>query len=135
MSTNKGVNTTLMDAGTIVDPGMMEAPVKCFIDTYEADEITAASTIEMGPVLPKGARIVDFVIYHDALGTGVTLSVGDGTTANKFLAATAAATAGSIRPVLASIGDALAADTQLYLTSGSAAADGTIRMVVFYVHN
>lgn len=134
MGTYKGVNTTLLDANTTIGPGMIESPVKCFIDTYEASAVTAASTIEMGPVLPKGARIVDFAIFHDALGSGVTLAVGDGTTAAKFLAATSAAAAGVIRPILASIGDVLAADTQLYLTTADAAT-GTIRMVVWYVHN
>jgi hypothetical protein len=134
MSTNYGVHRTIEKAGlNKLDPGEWGGRVKCAYDSFEADGVTAASTISMCFV-PKGARIVAGSMFHDALGTGVTLSVGDGTTADEYMAAASAASAGSLDfDAIDNLGEPLDDDKYMIVTVGAAAATGTIKMFVWYV--
>jgi len=79
MSTLYGVNATKINAmkpTNILDPGSTGGKVRCFIDTYVglATE-SAADVIEMGPELPKGARILS--LSFQQVGCGGTPDVGD----------------------------------------------------------
>jgi hypothetical protein len=40
--------------------------------------------------------VYDVIVHHDALGTGVTLTVGDSGSASRYIGATNAATAGKV---------------------------------------
>lgn len=65
--------------------------------------------------LPKGAIVLPISsIYTQDLGTDVNLTVGDGTTADKFLTATAGTTAA--RTNFTGMPTELAAETTLYVT-------------------
>lgn len=134
MAEFKGVNYTLFAAGTILDPGNWGSRVQMMYDTYEASSLGTGSTIKMG-VLPAGARILpQSMVMTDALGTGVTLAVGDGTTATKFMAATSFASAGSVGfTAIDNLGVRLAADTNIVITTGGGAATGTIKLFLLYV--
>lgn len=136
MADYKAAGVTGLDAvpKTYMNPGCVNGKVRVWQDTYEADGVVAAKTIEVAR-LPKGARILPgSVIAADALGSGVTLACGDGTTADKFFAATAANTADKqigltkIDP----LGTALTADTSIVLTVAGATATGTIKAFILY---
>ena len=58
----------------------------------EASSLASGSDISVAR-LPKGAKVYDVVIIHDALGSGVTLKVGDSADDDRYVAATAAANA------------------------------------------
>jgi len=133
MSAVKGVNYTLYAAGTILDPGAWGSRVQLMYDEYEAEGLTTASTITVG-VLPAGARLLpNSIIMHDALGTSRTLALGDGTTANKFMAATAAASAGKLwLTAIDELGVRLAASTNLVLTIAGGTGTGTIKSFILY---
>ena len=45
-------------------------------DTFEASSLASGSDISVAR-LPSGAKVYDVAIHHDALGSGVTLAVGD----------------------------------------------------------
>lgn len=105
------------------------------ISTYEASATASGSLIEMD-FLPKGARLLSGKLVTDALGSGVTITVGDGTTAARFLAATTCNTANlntPLTPGIAEIESGLTAETKLILTVGGAAATGTIMLEVEYI--
>jgi hypothetical protein len=133
MSAVKGVNYTLFAAGTILDPGAWGSRVQLMYDEYEASGLTAASTITVG-VLPAGARLLpQSMIMTDALGTARTLALGDGTTANKFMAATSVAAAGSVwLTAIDQLGVRLAASTNMVLTIAGGTGTGTIKSFIFY---
>lgn len=79
--------------------------------------------LEMVPI-PKGAELVDFTLEGDN-GTGsMTVAVGDGTTADKFLVATAAAAAFVAR-MGKGFGTPFAAAGALVVTFGTAAPTAT----------
>lgn len=139
MSAVKGVNTTLYDAGGVakIAQGITDGRVKVFTDSYEAAALATSSTIEMGPELPAGARILGFTLAYDAIST-VSLSVGDGASAARYLASfDTANTAGIKNEILVDgldyvIGTA-SSDNQFYIsTTGVSAATGTIKLAVFY---
>lgn len=107
-------------------------------DSYEAAALASGSTIALGVPVPRGARFAGFDVWHDALGTDVTLALGDAADDDRFMAAAAAATAGNLNAsengVIGGIGYQFTADTQLYLKTGGAAATGTIVVQVYYTH-
>ena len=94
MASVKGANFTNLTADPIVKIGAGEfsGKVRVQYDSYEASSLASGSDISVAR-LPKGAIVYDIVIHHDALGSGVTLAVGDSDSAGRYIAATAAATA------------------------------------------
>ena len=143
MATVKGVNRTIADATDwdhTLKPGKFGGHVSCFVDTYEAAALPSGDTIEMGPDLPIGAKVLGGILYYDALGASVTLAVGDAETAGRYLAATAASTAGATVLNLADGAEfevteeptATTPHSQVRITTGGAAATGTIKLVLFY---
>lgn len=136
MSDKKGVNYTLFDGGTLLDPGAWAGKILVAYDKFTANALSSGSTITVARV-PASARILPIsTVMFEALGTGVTLSVGDGTTANKFCSATAADSAGSFTfDAIAGLGDPLSDVTDIVLTTGGAATTGSdkiIKVWVFY---
>jgi hypothetical protein len=139
MAAVKGVNVTLHDAGgqgdNAISEGYVNSTVEVWCDSYEASALASGSTIEIAE-LPAGAKHLSTVVTHDALGTGVTLAIGDSDTAGRYLAATAAATAGKLESAVTDgvqyvIGTATGDGTVL-LTTGGASATGTIKTIVYF---
>ena len=87
MATLYGANATkiaAMKPSSILDPGLAGGKVRCFVDTYTglATE-AAADVILMGPVLPKGARVLFVALQQVA--TGNTPDVGDAEDTDRYL--------------------------------------------------
>lgn len=130
-------------ASNILGPGLLGGNVRCMIDTYEAAAVAAGSTIDMGQKLPVGAKVVGVKMFFDALGSA-TISVGDADSAARYLAATSVSSAGGVDmeegdkvdgmayEVLGTGATASLDDTQILLTTASAAITGTVKLVVFY---
>jgi len=134
------VNKTKYDANAsgsnTIPAGEGNSSVHCSYDYYTtAVDIEATSTISLCN-LPKGAKIRGVEVTHSALGTGVTLALGDALDADRYFGATASATAGTIRDMLQTgvnyqIGTTATDDVPI-LTVGTASANGTIEVVFFY---
>lgn len=145
MATVKGVNRTIADATDwdhTLKPGKFGGKLHVMVDTYEASALPSGDVIELGGDLPIGALVLDVIVKHDALGTGVTLAVGDAEDTDRYIAATAAATAGALRATLADGAEyevdnttPSTPDTQVLVTTGGASATGTIKLVLFYVYD
>ena len=132
----KADNVSQLDARPLepLEASQWGGRVRCQMDVYEADGLEAGSTIEIARI-PSGARVLPVsCIAADALGAGVTLAAGDETTADKYLAATVMNTAHLVTRFNAvdALGVKLAAQEAIRLTTGGAAATGTIRSFVFY---
>jgi len=136
-----GVNTTKVDAGTSnanwVDQGRIKSSLKVMSETYEAAALASGSTIKVAN-LPAGAVVQSAVLYFDALGAGVTISLGDSDTAARYTTAIVTTSAGSaIADKVDGAGYEIgsnAGDTALLLTTGVGAATGTIKVVIFYTN-
>jgi len=147
MATVKGVNRTLADTpegSNIMDPGVQKGKLRVIMDTYEAVAIASGTIIEVGEYLPKGARVVEVALMADALGSGVTLIVGDYEDDNRYIEASSTwNSANQIQRLNAIAGrqyemdettpGATSTDRQIIITTGGAAATGTIKLEVTYV--
>ena len=104
-------------------------------DSYEASSLVSGSDISVAR-LPKGAVVYDVIVHHDALGAGVTLSVGDSGSATRYVGATAAATAGKVvmseDGSIDGFGYENTAETDVLITTGGGTASGTIKVAVVY---
>jgi len=93
----KGVNFTKADnpvSANVLPMGEWGGKVRVQMDTYVCDATeTAGSTIAMGK-LPVGARFLEAILYHGALGTSVTLALGDAEDPDRYLTAADCAAAG-----------------------------------------
>jgi hypothetical protein len=76
-------------------------------------------TLEMVPI-PKGAELLDCTLQADGGTASMTISIGDGTTADKFLTATANAAA-MVARMDAAFGTVFAAAGKLVVTFAVAA--------------
>lgn len=139
MASVKGVNYTLQTAVPVdhVLPITSEGRVRVLYDTYECASLAAGSTISWGK-LPKGARPVDFKVWTDDLGTGVTLTLGDSGDPDRLMVATDVASAAALTgPVIADIdkfgGYEYTAETVITSLTAGGSATGTIHVYLFYV--
>lgn len=146
MATVKGVNRTLADTpegSNITKPGLLEGKLRVMVDSYEAAAIASGTIIEVGKYLPKGAVIVEVCLMADALGSGVTLIVGDYEDTNRYIEASSTwNTANQIQRLNAIDGrqyevdetteGATSTDRQVIITTGGAAATGTIKIEITY---
>ena len=138
MASVKGVNFTNITADPIVnaDSGEWSGKLRVQYDSFEASSLASGSDISVAR-LPKGAKVYDVAIHNDALGSGVTLAVGDSADADRYITATAAANAGVISMhndgAIGGVGFEQTAETDILITTGGAAATGTIKCMVFYV--
>jgi len=139
MATAYGANKTkaLTPTGAnILEPGQLGGKVRVMTDTYEASSLAAGSTIYMGNTLPVGARILNVILAFDALGSA-TISVGDSTTTDRYIAATDVSSAGMVDMAEGSKIDGLlyeitSTTRDIILTTASAAITGTVHLIVFY---
>jgi len=137
MASVKGVNITNIDATPVVKVSSDEAggKLRVYYDSYEASSLASGSDITIAR-LPKGAKVYDVVIHHDNLGSGVTLAVGDSADADRYITATAAATAGKILMSEDGAIDGVAyeqtAETDVLITTGGGTATGTIKCQVWF---
>lgn len=137
MASVKGANFTNITATPIVktDSGEAYGKLRVTYDSYEASSLASGSDISVAR-LPKGAKVYDVVIHHDALGSGVTLSVGDADGATRYIGATAAATAGKVimseDGAIDGFGYEQTAETDVLITTGGGTASGTIKVAVIY---
>ena len=147
MATVKGVNRTLADTpegSNIMDSGVQKGKLRTMMDTYEAAAIASGTIIEVGEYLPKGARVVEVALMADALGSGVTLIVGDYEDTNRYIEESSTwnsnnqvqrlnAIAGRQYEVDETTEGATSTDRQVIITTGGASATGTIKIEITYV--
>lgn len=138
MATYDGVNHAKSDdpkSSNILAPGTFGGKVHCFIDSYEALSTAEGSVLRMGPELPVGAMVIGVTLSFDALGTSVTLAVGDASSSGRYVAAAAAASAGTLTAMLVNGIEYQVTSTtnQILVTNAGAEMTGTIKIVVFYV--
>ena len=137
MASVKGVNFTNITADPIVnaDSGEWSGKLRVQYDTYEASSLASGSDISVAR-LPKGAKVYDIVVHFDALGGSSTVSVGDSDAAARYIAATSVSSAGQMsmsqEGAIDGVGYEQTAETDILLTTGSAAITGTIKCAVFY---
>ncbi len=144
MAYGKGTYKTIADSitpATILDPGTFGGKVQCFIDKYTGTAAEAGDTltVEMGPELPVGAKVLWVSVMCAA--TGVTCDVGDAEDTDRYIdnaAASAITSTGDVATGLAYEVDMTTAatpDNQILITwSGSCAAVESV-LVVLYVVN
>jgi len=137
MSDVNGVNYQ-MTLNVPVEPVMSKefhGRVRVIHDTYEAAALAAGQTIGLG-LIPKGAKIKSAKILSDALGAGVTLSMGDAGDVDRLITATVFTSAGvgemDENQIDSGFGYEYTAETELILTVGVGAATGTIKAVIEY---
>ena len=137
MASVKGTNFTNITASPIVkiDSGEWSGKLRVQYDSYEASSLASGSDISVAR-LPKGAKVWEVIVHHDALGSGVTLSVGDSGSATRYIGATAAATAGKLvmseDGAIDGFGYEQAAETDILITTGGGTASNTIKVAVIY---
>ena len=137
MASVKGVNFTNITATPQVNADSSEwtGKLRVQFDSFEASSLASGSDISVAR-LPKGAKVWDVVIMHDALGSGVTLAVGDSADADRYVTATAAANAGVISMhndgAIDGFGFEQTAETDVLITTGGGTANGTIKIKIVY---
>jgi hypothetical protein len=138
MATVKGVSYTKVTNVPVelVLPRDMHGRVRVMYDTYEASGLANPSTIQLFK-MPQDARVIDFKVWHDAMGSGTTLAFGDPGDIDRFAAASASTSAGIKVPLIGVIdtfaGYTYTAETVVSLTSAGGAATGTIHAYIMYV--
>lgn len=137
MAYGKGVNKTIIDSitpSTILDPGLAGGQVKCFVDTYTGTGAESGDTltVEMGPELPVGAKILGVTIQCPA--TGITIDVGDADDTDRYISAAAASQASYIDNVTAGAGYEIDGDDdqQVLMTLSGACNAVEVRLIVLY---
>ena len=135
-------NKTKIDAGgsgqNVIDSGLYGGVKKVCIDTYTLKAVEANSTIKIATP-PKGSKIIGCRIVTAALGTGVTLALGDTVSGQsaRYLAASSAATAANISAIkVGAIGYVIGTtdgDEKMIVTVGGATATGAIATIIEYV--
>ena len=119
-----------------VTSGLIDGRVKCNLESYTIlGTEAAASTLDVGAELPKGARVIAIVVYVSAAQTALTLSIGDDASATRY--ASASTSLQAIGTYVYSgknytIGTA-SGDEQILLTTGGATATaGQLEVAVLY---
>ena len=141
MATVYGVNRTkirAMSPVNLLEPEQTGAKVKWVYDEYVTAALAAGSIIEVCPNLPDEARIVDWIIDHDALAD-VSLRFGTSADDDEFMANVSCASAGkknfTSNGISLSLGFEIESgdgQTLIITTAGPSAATGTIKVAVAY---
>jgi hypothetical protein len=149
MATFYGTNSTIANAptpATILKPGLLGGNVRCLLDDYTCvgTEVTG-DLIHMGYTLPVGAKVIDVTLHVSALGTGVTLNVGDAEDDDRYISAVDCSGAVVVRLEAAEIAgrnyemdktSSTSPDTQIIIDVHNATtvltASATIKLVVLY---
>ena len=97
--------------------------------TFAADD--AGTTVAMG-VLKKGEVFLGALLIAAALGSGVTVQLGDSVDDDRFIAATVCTSAvEAFKGKTDGVGYKATADTPLVLKTGAGAATGKVQLVIF----
>jgi len=131
-NTTKIINITA-DPSVNVDAAEAHGRMRVWYDSFEASSTASADTITFAR-MPKGATIWQVRVVADALGSSVTIKVGDASDDDRFITATTMNTASLVTETnaIAGVGYNYTAQTDLIATVGGAAATGTIKFMVFY---
>ena len=111
---------------SLINAGQWGGKVRVQVDSCNVSDIEVGSTVKIARI-PAGATLLWGKIFHEALGTNVTFAVGDGTTADKYLAAASAAAAGLLSfPVLYGTANLrVTVDTNIVITTAGATVAST----------
>ena len=146
MASVKSVNITNLDSVPVVLSSSEEVggKLRVFYDTYEASSLASGSDITVARI-PANATIHDVIIKADALGSGVTLSVGDSGSATRYIGVTgtwnvagqtqsmlSGSSTGAPVAAVTGLGYRTTASTDILITTGGASASGTIYAWVYY---
>jgi hypothetical protein len=146
MASVKGVNITNLDATPVVLSSSEEVggKLRVFYDTYEAVSVASGDDITIARI-PANATIHDVIIKADALGSGVTLKVGDSGDDDRYLSVvgtwnvagqsqsmSSGSSTGAATTAVTGIGYRTTASTDIKITTGGATASGTIFSWVYY---
>ena len=146
MASVKGANITNIDATPIVKVSseVFGGKMRVQHDTFEASSLASGSEITIARV-PKNATIHDVVLKCDALGSSVTLKVGDADDDDRYIGVTgtwnvagqtqsmlAGSSTGAPIAAVTGLGHRTTAETDILITTGGAAASGTIFCWVYY---
>lgn len=133
------LNTQKMTDVTAVPSVMLKAAeahgrMRVWYESYTASSVSVDDTITFAR-LPKGATVYNVRITTAALGSGVTLQVGDSGDDNRYIVATSAASAAVINTTAASISTmpyTLTEQTDLFIQVKGNPASGVIKVMVEY---
>jgi len=138
-----GVNRTLKRAAQVntIEPEVLSGKVRWLYDSYEAASLAGDSVIKLfGQDLPAEARIVNWIIDHDALAGDCHLEFGTSADADEFMESVDCTSADKKNfiddGVAASLGFEIESgdgQTLVITTSGATAASGTIKVAVAFV--
>jgi hypothetical protein len=146
MASVKSVNITNLDSVPVVLSSSEEVggKLRVFYDTYEASSLASGSDITIARI-PANATIHDVIVKADALGSGVTLSVGDSASASRYIGVTgtwnvagqtqsmlSGASTGAPVAAVTGLGYRTTASSDILITTGGASATGTIYAWVYY---
>jgi hypothetical protein len=146
MASVKSVNITNLDSVPVVLSSSEEVggKLRVFYDTYEASSLASGSDITIARI-PANATIVDVIVKADALGSGVTLSVGDSASASRYIGVTgtwnvagqtqsmlSGSSTGAPVAAVTGLGYRTTASSDILITTGGATASGTIYSWVYY---
>ena len=136
MASVKGVNFTKRTAEPVekVIASQSHGRLRVQYDSYEASSLASGSDISVAK-LPAGAIVYDIVVQFDALGSA-TIAVGDSADADRYITATSVSSAVQMSMSQEGAIDGFryenTAETDILLTTGSAAISGTVKCAVFY---
>ena len=146
MASVKSVNITNLDSVPVVLSSSEEVggKLRVFYDTYEASSLASGSDITIARI-PANATIHDVIVKADALGSGVTLSVGDSASASRYIGVTgtwnvagqtqsmlSGSSTGAPVAAVTGLGYRTTASSDILITTGGASASGTIYSWVYY---
>lgn len=146
MASVKSVNITNLDSVPVVLSSSEEVggKLRVFYDTYEASSLASGSDITIARI-PANATIHDVIVKADALGSGVTLSVGDSASASRYIGVTgtwnvagqtqsmlSGSSTGAPVAAVTGLGYRTTASSDILITTGGASASGTIYTWVYY---
>ena len=146
MANVKSVNITNLDAVPAVLASSEEigGKLRVFYDTYEAAALPFGDTITIARI-PANATIHDVILKCDALGSGVTMKVGDSGDDDRYLSVvgtwnvagqsqsmSSGSSTGAPTTAVTGIGYRTTAITDIIITTGVANLTGTIFSWVYY---
>ena len=146
MASVKGVNITNLDATPVVLSSSEEVggKLRVFYDTYEAVSVASGDDITIARI-PANATIHDVITKADALGSGVTLKVGDSGDDDRYLSVvgtwnvagqsqsmSSGSSTGAATTAVTGLGYRTTASTDILVTTGGASATGDIYTWVYY---
>ena len=137
VSNLKGVQKTLIDAGSLASRGYVSGKMVCYSDSVTFDGGDAGSTGTVCGTLPTGMIVTGLSVSFAALGSSVTLDIGDSADDNRYADGISAASAGSSDGVILAgmhyvIGTA-SGDNQLVIKAQDAAATGQVKVTIYGV--